>query len=222
MRNMVQTTSPSYLLMSSLDRALYVATKIGYQRHMERVEALRARIGRINGLRVLDRDNLGYGAVDMDLTRVVIDVTERGIDGPQAYECLVNSGIVCEMCDAYRVVLITTPQDPDEWYDRLIDGLTHLPYGMSRLHKEPPYIAMGRQVCSLGEAMLGPTERIPLAGAVGRVAAVAAGVYPPGLACLVPGEEIQGDAAAYLLQQQAKGFALFGVEEGRISCIKED
>ena len=57
---------------------------------------------------------------------------------------------------------------------------------------------------------------------VGRVAAVAAGVYPPGLACLVPGEEIQGDAAAYLLQQQAKGFALFGVEEGRISCIKED
>lgn len=222
MRNMVQTTSPSYLLMSSLDRALYVATKIGYQRHMERVEALRARIGRINGLRVLDRDSLGYGAVDMDLTRVVIDVTERGIDGPQAYECLVNSGIVCEMCDAYRVVLITTPQDPDEWYDRLIDGLTHLPYGMSRLHKEPPYIAMGRQVCSLGEAMLGPTERIPLAGAVGRVAAVAAGVYPPGLACLVPGEEIQGDAAAYLLQQQAKGFALFGVEEGRISCIKED
>ena len=57
---------------------------------------------------------------------------------------------------------------------------------------------------------------------MGRVAAVAAGVYPPGLACLVPGEEIQGDAAAYLLQQQAKGFALFGVEEGRISCIKED
>ena len=115
MRNMVQTTSPSYLLMSSLDRALYVATKMGYQRHMDRVEALRDRIGRINGLRVLDRDSLGYGAVDMDPTRVVIDVTERGIDGPAAYESLVNSGIVCEMCDAYRVVLITTPQDPVEW-----------------------------------------------------------------------------------------------------------
>lgn len=222
MRNMVQSSSPSYLLMVSLDRALHLARTLGFEKHLDRVEILRRRIGRINGLRVLGEECLGHGIVSFDPTRLVIDVTERGIDGRRADACLSEAGIVCEMSDAYRLVLITTPQDPDEWYDRLIDGLTHLPYGTEEANREPPFQPAGRRVRSLREAMLGPSESLPLSGAVGRIAAVAAGVYPPGVATLAPGERIGRLAADYLLRQQALGFSLFGVEEGRIGCVRED
>lgn len=222
MRNMVQSSSPSYLLMVSLDRALHLARTVGYEKHLDRVEILRARIGRVNGLRVLGAECLGHGIAALDPTRIVIDVTERGVDGRLADAALSEAGVVCEMSDAYRVVLITTPQDPDEWYDRLIDSLTHLPYGTEPPVKEPPFLPVGRRACSLRRAMLAPTESLLLSDAVGRAAAGAAGVYPPGLAALVPGERIESAAAEYLLRQQAKGFSLFGVEGGRIGCIRED
>ncbi len=222
MRNMVQTSSPSYLLMVSLDRALNLAKTLGFEKHLDRIEILRQRIGRINGLKVLGRECLGHGITDTDPTRLVIDVTERGIDGRLADACLTEAGVVCEMSDAYRLVLITTPQDPDEWYDRLVDGLTHLPYGTKTIIKEPPFQSVGLRVCSLRQAMLGPVESVPLAGAVGRIAASPAGVYPPGLAALVPGERIEAAVADYLLRLQALGFSLFGVDGGRIGCVREE
>ena len=221
-RNMVQTSSPSYLLMASLDRALYLGQKIGFEKHLDRIEILRARIDRINGLHVLGQEELAPGAVDMDISRMVIDVRARGIDGWQAEEALADRGILCEMCDAYHLVLITTPQDPDEWYERLIDGLTHLPDGTGEPPVDPPFFQEGRRVCSLREAMLGPAEQVPLASAGGRICADAAGIYPPGLAAVIPGERISEETAQYLLRQQAKGFSLFGIENGRISCIIED
>ncbi len=221
-RNLIQTSSPSYVLMVSLDRALYLAKALGFEKHLDRMEILRQRIGRINGLRVLGEECRGHGIVDFDPTRLVIDVTARGIDGRRAEAHLAQAGVVCEMSDAYRLVLITTPQDPDEWYDRLVDGLTHLPYGMDPAVKEPPFRPAASRVCSLREAMLGPVESVPLAGAVGRIAASAAGVYPPGLATLVPGERIEAAAADYLLRQQALGFSLFGVDGGRIGCVQTD
>lgn len=222
MRNMVQTTSPSYLLMVSLDRALNLAKTIGFDKHLDRVAVLRERIGRINGIRVLSEACVGSGIAAIDPTRLVIDVTERGIDGRLADACLCEAGVVCEMSDTYRLVLITTPQDPDEWYDRLVDGLTHLPYGTKTVIQEAPFLPAGLRVCSLRQAMLGPVESVPLSGAVGRIAASPAGVYPPGLAALVPGERIEADTADYLLRQQAMGFSLFGVDAGRIGCVREE
>lgn len=221
-RNMVQSSSPSYLLMVSLDRALHLARSLGFEKHLDRIEILRQRIAKINGLQVLGPQCLGHGIADIDPTRLVIDVTERGIDGRRADAQLSESGVVCEMSDAYRLVLITTPQDPDEWYDRLVDGLTHLPYGTVKAFREPPFQPAGGRACSLREAMLGPVESLPLLGAAGRVAAGSVGVYPPGIATLVPGERIEEAAVDYLLRQEALGFSLFGVEGGRIGCVRGD
>ena len=221
-RNMLQTSSPSYLLMASLDRALHLAEFQGYERHLERVAILRDRIDRINGLRTLGKECLGNGIVAFDPTRIVIDVTLRGIDGRMAADSLASQDILCEMCDAYHLVLITTPQDPDAWYDRLIDGLTHLPYGTGIPVREPPFDRPGEQVCSLRKAMLCPAAAVPLTQAAGRVAACTAGVYPPGISVLTPGERVSEAAAGYLLEQQAIGLTLFGVEDGCISCMQEE
>ena len=221
-RNMVQTSSPSYLLMASLDRALHLARTIGFEKHLDRIDILRRRIDRINGLKVLGIECLGHGIVAFDTTRLTIDVTQRGVDGRLAYSNLLNMGVVCEMSDAYRIVLITTPQDPEEWYDRLVDALNHLPYGTQQAVKEPPFQPNGRRICLLREAMLGRVESVPLKGAVGRVAAYSAGVYPPGLAILVPGERIEAAAVDYLLSRQASGFSIFGVDGGHIGCVRED
>jgi arginine/lysine/ornithine decarboxylase len=222
MRNLVQTSSPSYLLMASLDRALHIARMQGYEKHIDRVEVLRARIGRINGLQVLGEEALGNGIAAFDPTRIVIDVTERGIDGHAANSALTDMGVVCEMADMYRVALITAPLDPDEWYDRLVGALTHLPYGTSRLIKRPPVGLAGRSMCSLRKAMLGESESVPLHAAAGRVAAAAAGVYPPGIAQVIPGEYIEEDTAAFLLRQKALGYTLFGIEGDRICCMREE
>ena len=68
--------------------------------------------------------------------------------------------------------------------------------------------------------MLAPMERKPLCEAIGRVAAEAVGVYPPGSAIVAPGEVFTAEAAAYLKTMQQLGGSLFGCAGG-VPVVRE-
>lgn len=216
---LIETSSPSYLLMASADWARHTA-RGAWDAHVERALALRSRISSLYGLSLPDRAAaLERGALDLDPTRVCIDVTGRGLTGFAAAAYMRPAGIVPEMADERRVVLITTPSDSDEWYTRLLSALDALPYGD---YVPPPEFrpAASERVTDVRTALLSDAEPVLLRDAAGRVAGDAAGVYPPGTALIFPGERIAKAAVDELMRQCSLGGEPFGVPNGMVSCLR--
>jgi len=147
----------------------------------------------------------------------------RGLRGYEAMAALENSDIYIEMADARRLVLYTSPEDDPIWYDRLLDALAGLPYGDASAPQTAQPDAKLFSFCPpirrvpLRQAMLGRTVRMPLRQAVGRVMADTVGVYPPGIAAVLPGEVLQKADCEALCAIESAGAALFGVQNGLVA-----
>lgn len=87
------------------------------------------------------------------------------------------------------------------------------------MHPEPE--SLPETVLSLTAAVRLPRESIPLAEAVGRIAAVAVVPYPPGVAAIVPGERYDGPVVARLIRMADAGVSLSGLADGQCLCVME-
>ena len=184
---------------------------------------MEGQINALPGMRARDGEwarSLGYR--DKDPTRLVIDVRGTGYPGFEAARKLSADGIQIEMADFYRLVLITTPNNTQEDFDRLMAALGKLS-GESTgreytVDLHPPEVLP--VVCSASEAFRRDSRRVPLAQAAGRTAAAAAGAYPPGVPCWLPGERITRQACDWLSHVKALGGKLFGVNHEGTEVIK--
>lgn len=182
------SSSPSYLLMSSLDVArdwMESAGAKAYTNTVKIVENLRSRFPCI----VPERCNL-------DPTRLVI----RCGDGFALEGALRRRGIYPEMADATHVVFIFTAADGEAQAARLSAALEELlaavPLGDDGEDVTPP--APPARVISLRDALFSSTERVSLFDSEGRVSAVQVAPYPPGIPVIAPGERIEKKHLAYL------------------------
>lgn len=210
---MVHTSSPSFLIMRTMDGARAWMDAHGAQ-------ALDELRGRIDAFwRALAP---GYGNAHakwggaVDPLRVVIDVTGRGYTGWEVSEMLTRSGIDAEMADECRVVFIPSVWDEPDWLERAAAALSALepraPLTVSRTWTQclPP------RAMRLRRAALGASEDVPLRDAAGRVCAVSAGVYPPGVPLCTPGERFTPEILSRI--QNAPERFRFGVEDGCVRC----
>ncbi|MCH5278734.1 MAG: aminotransferase class V-fold PLP-dependent enzyme [Christensenellaceae bacterium] len=237
MLSLVQSSSPSYPLMLSLENAI---DNIGdWNAHCKRIQLLRNRISAMDGIHLFETGDNSR----QDITRLVF-----GADGITGYELgafLEGNGIFPEMCDMDNAVLITSPNDPEIWYARLIDALGKLPRSSSCQSVSCVYLSQsyarttesairptgflavknptnaGKSALSVREAMLGKTELLPLDTAEGRISAQAVGIYPPGVATLFPGEVIEQSAIDILKLNISLGAKLFGTVDGMVSVVKQ-
>ncbi len=215
--SLVQSTSPSYPMMASLDWALHTAR--GWEEHVARMLIQQKRLATANGVNVQTLASLGSKSrvFALDPTRIVIDVSERGITGQEAYADLYRRDVAAEMADSRRVVFITTPNDPADWFERLYETVCTLPYGICLPDipfKAPPSPAS--PVIPVRDAILAPSSGIELENAAGRISANAVGIYPPGVAVIYPGEKITGEIIHYLEAAIKDGGTIFGLEENGI------
>ncbi len=210
---MVQTSSPPFLILRSLDNARAWMDAHG-ARALEDLLGLlaefRARLGGLSGYTDASAD---------DPTRLVIDTRGRGLSGLDAQARLAERGVDVEMADDARVVCICTVCDRAEDFDRLYNALSAIPQGeplppVPPLGTTPP----GPRALSVRDAALAPQEAVPLADAVGRVASVPAGMYPPGVPLVLPGETITETCVNRLLS--LPGDRRFGVENDSLICVK--
>lgn len=220
---MTETTSPSYLLMASLSWSVFMAERRDWTNQVARVTELAARIEALGGFETI-RDPVGNGVFDRDRTRLVIDVTGHGLSGYEAQAQLEADGVYIEMADLQRLVLITSPNDDADWYARLTDALERLPF--RPLEKEDAEddgapTQQPERAMDLRAATFAQSERVPLNHAAGRIAVEPVGVYPPGIALLMPGERIAQSEIRYLQKQSTLGGALFGIREGNVLAVKE-
>jgi arginine decarboxylase len=221
---MLQSTSPSYILMASLDLARMQMATEGRKllaKAIELAEEARERINRIAGLRCLRaRQVESWGDFRLDVTKLTISVKDLGLTG-YAASSLLNTefGIQVEMADLFNVLVIVSIGDRRDDLDRLVSGLEQLAHrpqgGEGRPRDIPtvPPVQEARLICSPRDAYFAPHAFVPLARAAGRVSTDIITVYPPGIPILAPGEEISRTAVEYLQFLGARGARIDGVRD---------
>ncbi len=244
MLRMVHTSSPSFPILASVDGArAWMDARGGealaalHARIGAFWEALRAGAPGMRNAHDALLESTETNGVCVDPARIVLDATRHGYTGTEVAEWLRARGIDVEMADARHAVLIPTVCDvPDVSgapgaLERVAEALCALPARESLPVPEPLTLRDARAVSEVQSAPEAPPERVlrvreaalsleelvPLAQAAGRISARCAGVYPPGVPLIVPGERVT-EAIAQALEASAQRF---GVEEGGLRCVRE-
>jgi arginine decarboxylase len=220
---MVQSTSPSYILMASLDLARMQMATEGRKllsKAIDLAEDARARINRIPGVRCLTSQQVKeWGDLSLDVTKLTISVKGLGLTG-YAASALLNSefDIQVEMADLYNLLVIVSIGDRRDDLERLVRALealahrSHGPAFVPEVLPVPP-IHSARLACLPRDAYFGAYVYVPLREAAGRVTCDIVTIYPPGIPILIPGEAISAEAVEYLEFLGRHGARIDGVVE---------
>ena len=187
------STSPSYLIMASLDLCNRALAE-------DFSTTLRGCVEKLDGLRAALTEN-GWQLEDTDPLRVTVNAP-AGMTGTQLADRLRAHGVECEYADPEYLVLMATPSNTQEDFDRVIAalGVNTAPAAL----REPLPVAIGERVLSIREALFAPHETISAAEGLGRICAATTVSCPPAIPIAVSGEVI-GQAAMEL-------FRHYGVE----------
>ena len=178
------STSPSYLILQSLDLAnVYLASFPPRLRALlEGLEALKERL-REAGFVLLGREPM----------KLTVAAKAFGYLGTELAELLRHGGIECEFADPDVLVLIVTPENTEEDLARLRAALLAIP--RKALVSQPAVMpGRGAEAMSVREAMLSPWERIPVAASEGRILASPSVGCPPAVPIAVCGQRIGKEA----------------------------
>ncbi len=219
---MIQTTSPSYVLLCSLDYALAYMRDKGEQ-EIYRVTSLLQRfeemICALPGYACPEITQKGVAA--RDPLKSIIDVSGTGHSGLTIKAMLAREGIHVEAADMKHILLMLSPGTTAAHLDRLYETLRRTERIRGRNLFFSPYSMPAPTKYSSGARHWTHVEKLRLEHAPGRVCACAAGVYPPAEAVVLRGQIISYEIAGYLIEAHRQGFELFGVEDASIYVYKE-
>jgi arginine/lysine/ornithine decarboxylase len=219
---LLQTTSPSYILMASLDLArMQMATegKKLLNRAIKLAEDARVQINTIPGITCFGKERAkAVEMADMDVTKLTITVSDLGLSGYHVSQILnTRFGIQVEMADPFHVLVIVSIGDRQDDLARLVEALkqiaaeTGLQRALLPLDKVHPPVLANRSVMTPRDAFYSDTELVSVDQAAGRVSAEIVTVYPPGIPLLVPGEEVSREAIDYLSSMAGLGAIIDGL-----------
>ncbi len=213
MLRLVQSTSPSYILMASLDlarRNLALHGHSQWDRALQLAAEARTKLSAVRGIRVHPT---------ADPTKLLIDVRGRGISGFQAADWLWSRGVAVEVAGLCYVLGVLTPGDTPETVSTLVEAASSLPQG-DGTPPRPPEPPWPEVVIPPREAYLGGKESVPLEKALGRIAAEMVAPYPPGIPVVAPGEQLTGDVVGYLQFAVRAGYRFQGPVDPTLNTIQ--
>lgn len=211
---MVQTSSPPFPILESLDNARAWMDENGIRALIDlksMIASFVEKLALLDGYHVMPND---------DPTRLVIDTRGRGVTGLEAQALLEAQRVDVEMADESRLVCICTVSDNRKSFSRLYNALTFIPRrdALPPLPAEAP-ITPGDKALSLRQAMLSAHTLIPIKECAGQIAAVSVGRYPPGVPFVLPGERITKDCVERILSIPLK--QCFGIERESMVCVQQ-
>ncbi|MDL2220754.1 aminotransferase class I/II-fold pyridoxal phosphate-dependent enzyme, partial [Eubacteriales bacterium OttesenSCG-928-N14] len=208
--SMLQTTSPSWPMLLQMDLARSKAALYGAQAYDALIGRIQAFYRKLDGIAGLVYEYALPKGYTRDATRIVLDVSALGIRGYKAMAHLHQCGIAGELADESRLVLIATIAHDDAAFHALYEALCSLPRGNETIQSITAPVLGETHICPR-TAWQAPQQMVPLQAAAGRVAAQAVGVYPPGIAAILPGDVITCGQIRYLSEQQAAGGSITGL-----------
>ena len=224
--NLTQTTSGSYLLMSSLDlarRDLVLHGKEIFKKVTEIAEYARSEINKIGGYYAFSKELIDNDAVyDFDITKLSIFTREVGLAGIEVYDLLRDEyGIQIEFGDIGNILAIISVGDRNLAIERLISSLSEI----KRLHSKDKAGMFDHEyinpevVLTPQEAFYSPKISVPMNESNEKICAEFVMCYPPGIPILAPGERITKEILDYIDYAKEKGCFLTGTEDAKIENI---
>ncbi len=179
------STSPSYLILQSLDLANKYISE-GYSARLDefitKAKSLKNRL-----------EAKGYHLVGDEPIKITLSTKEYGYLGEELKDILSESGIVCEFYDPDYLVLMLSPENSDSDLQCIGLALENIEK-RHRISDCPPALGVPQQRLSAHEAIFMPSEEIAASNALGRVLASATVSCPPAIPILVCGEAIDEKA----------------------------
>lgn len=224
--NLTQTTSASYLLLSSLDisrRNLALRGEELFEKVKRFSQYAREEINKLGDYYAYGRELCnGDSVFDFDSTKLSVNTRALGLAGIEVYDILREEyDIQVEFGDLGNLLAYISLGDKNKHIERLISALGEI----RRLYKRPvrempesEYISPD-VVLSPQAAFYGDKQSLPLAQCAGRICAEFVMCYPPGIPILGPGERVTGEIIAYIRYAKEKGCLLTGPESMDVSSL---
>jgi lysine decarboxylase len=228
---LVRSTSPSSLLMASLDGARRQLAVHGEALLHETIAAAaqtRAKLETTPGIRCIADDFVGRpGVADYDPLRLVLDTRGTGCTGYEVAEALRNAyDVQPELATVATLVCVLGVNQPADALVRFAGDVDEIVKRIARpgapsveaLVRTPAALE-NEMVVAPRDAFLGPAEIVPIDEAIGRVSCESIAGYPPGIPALLPGERLTADTVAYLKELVATGARLHGAADPTLTTI---
>lgn len=224
--NLTQTTSASYLLLSSLDisrRNLALRGRESFEKVRQMAEYAREEINSIGGYYAYGKDLVnGSSIYDFDVTKLSVYTRDIGLTGIEVYDLLRDEyDIQIEFGDFGNILAYISIGDRIQDIERLVGALEDIKrlYSkpVSKLHNAEyitPIVAATPQ-----KAFYSEKELIPIRETPGRICGEFVMCYPPGIPILAPGEMVTDEIVDYILFAKEKGCSMQGPEDGTLERL---
>ncbi|MBQ7506798.1 MAG: aminotransferase class I/II-fold pyridoxal phosphate-dependent enzyme [Lachnospiraceae bacterium] len=224
--NLTQTTSGSYLLMSSLDisrRNLALHGKEIFEQVKFLAEYARGEINEIGGYYAFGKEIVDKEAIyDFDPTKLSVHTLDIGLAGIEVYDLLRDEyDIQIEFGDLGNILAYISIGDRIQEVERLVSALGEIERnfrkskaGMLSQEYIPPDVVVSPQ-----EAFYAKKESLPRRETLHRISSEFVMCYPPGIPILAPGERITQEILDYIAYAKEKGCSLTGPEDEDIDNL---
>ena len=225
--NLTQTTSGSYLLMSSLDisrRNLALRGRQVFHQVADMAEYAREEINAVGGYYAFGKELCnGNSVFDFDTTKLSVHTLDIGLAGIEVYDILRDYyDIQTEFGDLGNLLAYVSVGDRERDLERLVAALADI----RRRYKRDKATLMRQEYIS-PQVVAGPQEAfyadkkaMPLDESVGRICAEFVMCYPPGIPILAPGERITRDILDYIRYAKEKNCMLLGTEDPEVNSLQ--
>ena len=193
---MFGSTSPSYLILQSLDMVnAYVDGE--YKAELEKYAA---------EIKKLKQDlvSCGIELLGDEPLKITVSPKSIGYEGNELAGYLRGRGMECEFSDRDVTVMMLTPQLGYKALDVIAEAMRELPK-RAPVEQKPPRPRLKKRIVSVRQAMLSPYEVLPANECLGRVLAMPSVACPPAVPIVVCGELIDDEAVA--------AFKYYGINE---------
>ena len=233
---LLQSTSPSYVLMASLDvarRQMVTQGKELLDQTIYIAEKCRKQLNAIPGITCFGREKCGKNGIhDLDVTKLTINVSGLGISGFDILDKLNSSyNIQSELGNLHNVLEIVSIGNTESDLDQLVESFKAIAYEAKNNPQEDNNLNESLKVAldfpELPEAVMTPreaffakTKRVPFSNSAGHICAEIIAPYPPGIPVITPGERITRQIVEYIQIIHKYGGFINGPEDIRLRTIK--
>lgn len=237
MHQMLQSTSPNYIFLASLDMARYQLATEGkalISRTVELSLYLRHELNKISGITTMEYIDIQERVVNYDCTKVLIDAKALGLTGIEFERMLREYRIEVELVQAHHVLVLITIGDTKESVTSLIQAVqaisdtilhtskvdnSNVVENAENLSKDSSLLPKPIVRVTPRNAMYANREQVPLRDALHRIAGETIAYYPPGIPCVAVGEEISSSVLQYIENRKALGYVPNGADDMSLETI---
>ena len=219
-----QSSSPSYILMASMDACMEKMDSDGnemFREFTKNLEKTRRRLSECKHIRLFAPEIGETGIFAYDRSKLIFSTRYASVTGIELAKILLEKyHLQMEMETEHYVVALTAVGDSEEGFERLCQAIEELDREEGKKKKETEEQTIKRtaytslnQLMSVTEAMESQSEICRLEESIGQISAEFGYLYPPGIPLIVPGEQITGQFIRNMRIYMEEGLYLQGLED---------